>query len=82
MYRATLAEVRVFPVSHGVSFTVMLLHMRNPELIKLEKRQLWVGQEDASVCLTWCWTTPRCAWMTPRASRGHSEEPFRVTFLS
>ena len=32
-----------------VSFTAMLLHMRYPELLKLEKRQLWVGSEDASV---------------------------------
>mmetsp|Transcript_10228 Transcript_10228/g.21917 ORF Transcript_10228/g.21917 Transcript_10228/m.21917 type:complete len:391 (+) Transcript_10228:296-1468(+) len=32
-----------------VSFTAMLLHNRFPDLLKLQKRELWVGMSDSSV---------------------------------
>lgn len=32
-----------------VSFTAMLLHNRFPALLKTERRELWVGKEDASI---------------------------------
>jgi hypothetical protein len=32
-----------------VSFLAMLLQHRYPQLLKTEKRQLWVGEKDASV---------------------------------